>query len=68
MVPSGPNGGDLPEFTKEDMVAPFSDFVFRNRKGAKGVVETEFGYHVIEVLDKKDVVKLATISKKLIPF
>ena len=65
--PSGPNGGDLPEFTKEEMVAPFSDFVFRNRKGAKGVVETEFGYHVIEVLDKKDVVKLATISKKLIP-
>lgn len=65
--PSGPNGGELPEFTKEDMVAPFSDFVFRNRKGAKGVVETEFGYHVIEVLDKKDVVKLATISKKLIP-
>jgi peptidylprolyl isomerase/peptidyl-prolyl cis-trans isomerase D len=49
------------------MVTPFSDFVFRNRKGAKGVVETEFGYHVIEVLDKKDVVKLATISKKLIP-
>ncbi len=65
--PSGPNGGDLPEFTKEEMVAPFSDFVFRNRKGAKGVVETEFGYHVIEVLDKKDVVKLVTISKKLIP-
>jgi peptidyl-prolyl cis-trans isomerase D len=65
--PSGPNGGELPEFTKEDMVTPFSDFVFRNRKGAKGVVETEFGYHVIEVLDKKDVVKLATISKKLIP-
>lgn len=65
--PSGPNGGDLPEFTKDEMVAPFSDFVFRNRKGAKGVVETEFGYHVIEVLAKKDVVKLATISKKLIP-
>ena len=65
--PSGPNGGDLPEFTKEDMVAPFSDFVFRNRKGAKGVVETDFGYHIIEVLDKKDAVKLATISRKLIP-
>jgi peptidyl-prolyl cis-trans isomerase D len=65
--PSAPNGGDLPEFTKDEMVAPFSDFVFRNRKGAKGVVETEFGYHVIEVLGKKDVVKLATISKKLIP-
>ena len=32
-----------------------------------GTIPPEFGYHVIEVLDKKDVVKLATISKKLIP-
>ena len=31
------------------------------------MAETEFGCHVIEVLDIKDVVKLATISKKLIP-
>ena len=49
------------------MVAAFSDYVFRNRIGAIGMVETEFGFHVIEVQDKKDVVKLATISKKLIP-
>ena len=65
--PSASRGGELPEFVRGDMVAPFSDFVFSNRVGAFGVVETEFGFHVIEIQDKKDVVKLATISKKLIP-
>jgi peptidyl-prolyl cis-trans isomerase D len=65
--PSASRGGELPEFVREDMVAPFSDFVFRNRVGAIGMAETEFGFHVIEIQDKKDVVKLATISKKLIP-
>ena len=65
--PSANQGGELPEFVREDMVAPFSDFVFSNRVGAIGMVETDFGFHLIEVQDKKDVVKLATISKKLIP-
>jgi len=65
--PSASRGGELPEFVREDMVAPFSDFVFRNRVGAIGMAETEFGFHVIEIQDKKDVVKLATISKKLTP-
>ena len=65
--PSASRGGELPEFVREEMVAPFSDYVFKNRVGAIGVVETEFGFHVIEIQDKKDVVKLATISKKLIP-
>ena len=65
--PSASRGGELPEFVREEMVAPFSDYVFKNRVGAIGVVETEFGFHVIEIQDKKDVVKVATISKKLIP-
>jgi len=65
--PSASRGGELPEFVREDMVAPFSDFVFKNRVGATGIAETEFGYHIIEVQDKKDVVKLATVAKKLIP-
>ena len=65
--PSASRGGELPEFVREDMAAPFSDFVFGNRTGSFGVAETEFGFHVIEIQDKKDVIKLATISKKLIP-
>ncbi len=65
--PSATRGGELPEFTKEDMVAPFGDYVFSNRAGAKGLVETDFGFHIVEIQDKKDVVKLATVAKKLIP-
>lgn len=65
--PSASRGGELPEFVQGDMVEPFSNFVFRNSVGDMGVVETEFGYHVIEIQDRKDVVKLATIAKQLIP-
>lgn len=65
--PSASRGGELPEFTREQMAAPFSNFVFKNSVGALGVAETEFGFHVIEVQDKKDVVKLATVAKKLVP-
>ena len=31
------------------------------------MVETEFGYHVIEVQDKEDVVLLASVAKKIVP-
>lgn len=65
--PSASRGGELPEFTSDQMAAPFSNFVFKNSVGALGVAETEFGFHVIEVQDKKDVVKLATVAKKLVP-
>jgi len=65
--PSASSGGELPEFVREDMVAPFSDYVFSNRVGAIGLVETDFGFHVVEIMEKKDVVKLATVAKKLVP-
>lgn len=65
--PSANRGGDLPDFVRGEMVAAFNDFVFDNKVGTLGVVETNFGFHVIEIQDKKDVVKLATIAKKLVP-
>lgn len=48
------NGGDLGSFTKEQMVKPFSDAAFGMNVGAfsKAPVKTEFGYHVIYVVDK----------------
>jgi hypothetical protein len=49
------------------MVEAFNDFVFSKAVGSKGVVETEFGYHVIEVQDKEDVVLLASVAKKIVP-
>jgi peptidyl-prolyl cis-trans isomerase C len=52
--PSGQNGGDLGYFTKERMVAPFAEAAFSMESGAvSDPVETEFGWHVIKVEDKR---------------
>ena len=62
---SAQQGGDLGYFTQGQMVKPFNDFVFNNAVGKIGIVETQFGYHIINVTDKQDGVKLATIAKKI---
>lgn len=47
------NKGDYGWFTRESgFVEPFKDAGFNNNKGDVVVVETDFGYHVIQVLDK----------------
>ncbi len=58
-------GGDLGYFSKGQMTPKFNDFVFANPIGKIGLVETEFGYHIINVTDKQDAVKLATIARKI---
>ena len=60
-------GGDLGYFSKGQMTKKFNDFVFSNPVGKIGLVETEFGYHIINVTDKQDAVKLATIARKIEP-
>nr|WP_319384346.1 peptidylprolyl isomerase [uncultured Roseibium sp.] len=53
--PSGPNGGDLGYFGKGQMVKPFEDAVFELEPGAytKEPVQTQFGWHVIKLEDKR---------------
>jgi peptidyl-prolyl cis-trans isomerase D len=58
-------GGDLGYFSKGQMTKKFNDFVFGNPVGKIGLVETEFGYHIINITDKQDAVKLATIARKI---
>lgn len=65
--PSKSNGGDLGFFQEGNMVKPFNDFVFNNRVGRIGLVETDFGYHVIKIVAKEDVVLVGTLALKNIP-
>jgi peptidyl-prolyl cis-trans isomerase D len=65
--PSGPRGGDLGYFQEGIMTQKFNDFAFDNPVGTIGLVETEFGYHIVKVDDKQDVVQLATFSRAIEP-
>ena len=64
---SAQQGGDLGFFGQNQMVKPFNDFVFNNPIGRIGLVESEFGYHVINVTDKQDAIRLATIAQRIDP-
>ncbi|MEW5787515.1 MAG: SurA N-terminal domain-containing protein [Pseudomonadota bacterium] len=49
---SGAQGGDLGAFTRDMMVKPFADAVWGMKPGeVSGLVESQFGYHIIR-LDK----------------
>jgi peptidyl-prolyl cis-trans isomerase D len=64
---SAQQGGDLGYFAPGQMVKPFNDFVFNNGVGKIGLVESEFGYHIINVTDKQDAVLLATVGQRIEP-
>jgi peptidyl-prolyl cis-trans isomerase C len=65
---SAQKGGDLGFFPRGRMVKPFEDAVFSNPAGTlTPVIETQFGYHLIEVIEIKPAGKmsLAEASDKI---
>ena len=67
-VASNENDGEI-EFSYIDGFAPeFRDFSFENRVGKISVVETDFGFHIIEILSqskRKNAVKVANLGLKI---
>ena len=69
-IGSGAKGGDLGWFDYNRMVPQFRDFTFENKIGAIDVVKSDFGYHIIDIQDQKNLqkaVKVATFSRKIEP-
>ncbi len=53
--PSGQRGGDLGQFGRGQMVREFEEVVFSAAVGeVQGPVQTQFGYHLIEVTERSD--------------
>ena len=50
---SGAQGGDLGWFQEGQMVPTFNDACFDGKKGDLVIVESQFGFHIIEVLNQK---------------
>lgn len=67
---SAAKGGDLGWFQQGMMVKPFNDACFEGKKGDLVVVKSEFGAHLIEIMDQgktQPVVKVLTDERKIEP-
>lgn len=62
-------GGVYEDFYDNEMVEPFAQFSMTKPVGTIGVVQTDFGFHIIEVMDRQNVKHpiLAVVQKTLAP-
>jgi peptidyl-prolyl cis-trans isomerase C len=69
--PSKAQGGNLGAFRRGQMVKPFEDAAFSQKKDEIGpVVETQFGYHIIKVTEHEEAkeIPLEEVKDKLSQF
>lgn len=63
---SGAKGGDLDWFKKGQMVAEFSEAAFASTGDELiGPVKSKFGYHIIQVTDRRDTIPLEEVKDSL---
>jgi len=65
--PTGAKGGSLGVFAEGRMVPAFNDWVFSHKKGDIGMVETDYGFHIIYLEDTIPARQFATIAKIIAP-
>jgi peptidyl-prolyl cis-trans isomerase D len=66
---SAQKGGDLGWFKEGAMVKPFSDSCFEGRKGDLKLVATQYGLHIIQILDQSALIKhvqVGTLVKNVV--
>jgi peptidyl-prolyl cis-trans isomerase D len=64
------DGGNLGWFEEGMMVPEFNDAVFAARRGDYFIVETQFGFHIVQVTERAREVKkvqVATLSREVTP-
>lgn len=64
------NGGEYKNTTYGQFAKEYNDFAFEGNRGDLDVVETDFGFHIIELqkqIGSKKAVKLATVAKEIVP-
>lgn len=66
---SAVEGGDLGYFAEGTMVQPFNDACFEGKVGDVVLVASQFGFHIIEIMDQKGeskAVQIATLSREVV--
>ncbi len=61
---------DLETIESDNFARPFADFLLNDKGETKKVVKTQFGWHYIEILDKRDYqpsYKIAYMAKEIAP-
>jgi peptidyl-prolyl cis-trans isomerase C len=67
--PSNTKGGDLGFFSKEQMVKPFADAAFAMQPNEiSDIVETQFGYHIIQMLERRpaETVAFSEVKERIV--
>jgi len=65
---SGAQGGDLGKFGRGQMVKPFEDACFNGAVGSLQIVQSDFGWHLIEVTGKNfPYTKIARLDRAIEP-
>ncbi len=64
---SAPQGGELGFYKRGNLAEAFENFIFDNPVGSLDLVETDFGFHIIKVDEKQDLVQIAHLAREIVP-